>query len=191
MKLKYLFGLSLGLAVVIFATSCSSAQEIQENQRNQEMKADRSVNSGLALNLKDASKAADEEKTAEVSALHLVIQIPSEWTLQSGEESFSFQKDEVPVGGLDGLGYNDSKSIDSLLPNGAIVNKKESLNGFPVPTVRAHLKIEASGNEGEREEIHYYYFLKESQVIYDLRFDAKQITLDDSEKIAKTAKAIH
>jgi hypothetical protein len=180
---KLLIGLSLTL--VVFAAGCSSPQSERGNRADSPEAT--ATSAPASPSSAAASPAAAEEKTAEVKAAHLMIKIPAEWTLRSGEESFAFQKDDKPVGGLDGIGYSEPESIDSLLPNGAIVDKKETLEGFPVPTVRVHLAIEGRGNEGKREEIHYYYFVQDAKAVYDLRFDTKQITLVQSEKIAKTA----
>jgi hypothetical protein len=181
---KLLIGLSLTL--VVFAAGCSSAH-LERGDRADSPEASE-TSAPASPSTPSASPAAVEEKTAEVKAAHLMIKIPADWTFQSGEESYAFQKDGIPIGGLDGLGYNEPESIDSLLPNGAILDKKETLEGFPVPTVRLQLTMEGRGNEGEREEIHYYYFLEDAKAVYDLRFDTKQITLEQSEKIAKTAQ---
>jgi hypothetical protein len=181
---KLLIGLSLTL--VVFAAGCSSAQSERGDRANS---AEASVTSTPASpSMPSASPAAAEEKTVEVKAAHLMIKIPAEWTLLGGEESYAFQKDGIPIGGLDGLGYSEPESIDSLLPNGAILDKQETMEGFPIPTVRVQLTMEGRENEDKREEIHYYYFLEDAKAVYDLRFDTKQITLEQSEKIAKSAE---
>jgi hypothetical protein len=182
---KLLIGLSLILVVI--AAGCSSAQsELGDGTDSPEAAA---TSTPASPSTPSASPAAKEEKTAEVKAAHLMIKIPTEWTLQSGEESFAFQKDGIPVGGLDGLGYSEPESIDSLLPNGAMVDKKETLEGFLFPTVRVQLTIEGRGSEGKLEETHYYFFIEDAKAVYDLQFNTKQITLEQSEKIAKTADA--
>ncbi|WP_276353356.1 hypothetical protein [Cohnella caldifontis] len=128
-----------------------------------------------------------EETGHPLKAAHISFQLPKAWTIQEGEESFAFQSNGTPVGGLDGLGYSDT--LEGLLPNGAVVEAQTERKDLPVKATFAKLNLEGQGEDETREELHYYFFLPEQNAVYDLHFDAKQVKEEETLAIAKTAVA--
>jgi hypothetical protein len=176
--MKRRLALLLILIVLVSAAACSTAASNKEAA---------SPSAPLASPAAAASSPPEAEPNADnqVKASHISFNLPAGWTQQGGEESFSFQKDGAPVGGLDGLGF--SETIDGLLPNGATVDSQEELTGMPVKTVMAKLSLEAQGDGGKRKEYHFFYFLTEQKVVYDLHFDSDQAKESEARAVAQTA----
>lgn len=176
MMKRFLLLLSAGL--LLTAAACSTAKSNLEASPS-------SAAPSASASASAQPEAAPVDKGKPVKANHLSILLPSAWTTQNGEESFTFQNGGTPVGGLDGLGYNDT--LEGLLPNGATVDSQTELKDFPVKTIEAKLTIKGEGEDDKREELHYFFFLADQKVVYDLRFDAKQVQEDEAMKMAKTA----
>ncbi|TJY41820.1 hypothetical protein E5161_11495 [Cohnella pontilimi] len=172
--MKSRFALLLVCTLLVTIAACSTAASNKENAA-----PSASASSPAAT----SSPSAETKETPNpVNARYLSVNLPADWTSLNGEESFGFQRDGVPIGGLDGLGYSDT--IDGLLPNGANVDSKEELTGLPVKTVMAKLSMDDGGSAGKRQEYHFYFFLQEKNVVYDLRFDAGLVKESDSRAIA-------
>lgn len=127
----------------------------------------------------EATPAQQVKETVELKSTHITFVLPETWSYKGTGESFSLLKGGKAVGALDGMGY--SETIDNLLPNGASVTTKEELEGFPIKVERVILSTDTA------KEIHYFFEMADAKAIYDLRFDAEQVTTDESMEIAKTA----
>lgn len=168
------FALLFVCTLVVTIAACSTAASNKD-------KAAPSTSSSAAPSAPAANK---KEPANPVNAKYLSFNLPADWTCLNGEESFGFQHDGVPVGGLDGLGY--SETIEGLLPNGANVDSQEELKSMPVKTVMAKLSMDAGGDAGKRQEYHFFFFLGEQKVVDDLRFDADLVKESDARAIAET-----
>jgi hypothetical protein len=166
------FALLFVCTLVVTIAACSTAASNKEKASP----SSSAVTSGPATQQKEPADP--------VNAKYLSFNLPAGWTCLNGEESFSFQHNGVPVGGLDGLGY--SETIEGLLPNGANVDSQEELKGMPVKTVMAKLSMDAGGDAGKRQEYHFFFFLGEQKVVYDLRLEADLVKESDARAIAET-----
>jgi hypothetical protein len=165
---------ALSIAAMLLITGCSGEKPVTDAPPSEAASGSASPTESGA-----ASPAQQVKETVELKSTHLTFLLPETWSYKGTGESFSLLKGDKAVGALEGMGY--SESIDNLLPNGASVTTKEELEGFPVKVERVQLSTDTA------KEIHYFFEMVDAKAIYDLRFDAEKVTVDESMEIAKTA----
>ncbi|TCO53965.1 M56 family metallopeptidase [Caldanaerobacter subterraneus] len=107
--------------------------------------------------------------------------------ISSGE--LVFEKDNVPVGGVQIIGYEPNQLL--FLPNHSEVKSKKEIEGLITKAVLVNLDITppaATGDNSIKNENHIYLIFEEDGIAYDIYADVKYVNESQLIKIAKSFK---
>ncbi|CAM3039468.1 hypothetical protein PASE110613_13560 [Paenibacillus sediminis] len=130
------------------------------------------------------TKEQSNDPTQLVELDHLKVSVNKNWTVQHGLDSVSFSEGNNPIGGIDGLGYNES--VDRLIPNQSEIVDQKELEDLPVKAYQVTTKFDTTSDK-QPDQVHVYLLLKDQKVVYDLHFDSGSIDEKEIVDIAKTA----
>jgi hypothetical protein len=129
-----------------------------------------------------------EEKGSILETDYMSFPLLQGWTFQKGLDSYVIKKEGKNIGTLAILGY--APSVESLLPNGAEIVEKKKLEGTGVTaySVKLITRSSAASPQPEKRQIHYFYFLDNNKLVYDVSFDLDLVTEDTTLHIAKNVR---
>ncbi|MBS4175132.1 hypothetical protein [Bacillus sp. FJAT-49736] len=184
MRVKIIFIMLTGVFIL---AGCSESKE-KANQPTTKQAVTTEITKPAVTSVKGEhptnSAKISKVKLQKLELDHIHLSVPSNWTITKGLDSASFQLNDKPIGGLDGLGY--SSSIESLLPNQSKILDKKEIAQSPFKMYSIILQRDAMNGQ-KAEEIHILYLLPEQKIAYDLHFDLSRVKEDTALKIAKTA----
>jgi hypothetical protein len=128
---------------------------------------------------KGPQKITEQAKQQFIKIKNHQLTVPHNWEVMEGLDSYSFLIKGKNIGGLDALNFDpEEQTIENLLPNHSKLLKKETLKGYPFPTIKVELEQSSPAASGKKEAItyiHYYMIDAKSKSAYDLYFIKNKI----------------
>ncbi len=115
------------------------------------------------------------------------LQVPSGWKVAVGDGELRFEKNNIPFGGVQILGYESGQPLP--LPNHAETKNQKDLEGLITKAVLVNLDLTqpaASGDSSVTNESHLYLLFADENKAYDLYANTKYIKESDLLKIAQS-----
>lgn len=117
------------------------------------------------------------------------MQIPSEWKITVGEAELIFEKNNIPIGGVQIVGYEPDQPL--FLPNHSETKWQEKIEGLFTKAVLVNLDLTqpaASGDTSVKNENHLYLLFPNIKIAYDIYAHTRYVNKSELVKIAKSFK---
>jgi hypothetical protein len=142
-----------------------------------------------------SKKISDEpsiSKNQFVETDKFTIEAPDNWKVnKQADSSLIFQSNSNDIGGVNIITYDPTQPLYQLYPNHSELVSSEKIDGLASEAYKVILKLSqpaASQNQSTKNEVHFYFLLKDKNESYDLFFDKDKVDDNTALAIAKSLR---
>jgi hypothetical protein len=115
------------------------------------------------------------------------LKVPASWKVTTRENELMFRKDNIPVGGVQILGYEAGQPVS--IPNHAETKQQKNIDGLITEAVLYNLDLTqpaAAGDAAVINENHLYLLFAGEKLTYDIHVNTKYCSETELMQIAKS-----
>jgi bla regulator protein BlaR1 len=116
-----------------------------------------------------------------------ILKVPADWKVTVGEAELIFERNNIPFGGVEIVGYEPNQSL--FLPNHSETKWQKDIEGLITKAVLVNLDLTqpaASGDTSIKNENHLYLLFANEKIAYDIYANTKYVNESQLIRIAKS-----